>query len=138
LEQVLAPDPEKPWAESRVLLACFALSRPERWFARRLLERKRNLWLFRCNQRALCGDFIVVDMSARTPKLRVTVVVELKSRVELVLGGGGAGNQFQNTSAALDELAKAKHVTAGETPVTLACGDPHGVLAWIVTGASVT
>jgi hypothetical protein len=66
LEQILAADPSRSWAQSLPLLAVFALTRPEKRFACQLLQRKRNIWLFRCNQRGFCGDFIAVDMSAGT------------------------------------------------------------------------
>ena len=46
------------------LIAAYAMSEPEKAFARRVLRNKRNLWLFRCHQRRFCGDFAIVDMSA--------------------------------------------------------------------------
>ena len=70
LEQILAADPSRSWAKSLPLLAVFALTRPEKRFACRLMQRKRNIWLFRCNQRGFCGDFIAVDMSADLLRLR--------------------------------------------------------------------
>ena len=76
LEQILTADPSRSWAQSQPLLACFALTRPEKRFARRLLERKRNVWLFRCNQRGFCGDFIAVDMSDGRPEMRPVIVSE--------------------------------------------------------------
>ena len=131
LEQVLATERSRSWAQSLPLLACFALSRPEKRFAQRLLERKRNLWLFRCNQRGFCGDFIVVDMSAARPDLRVTVVIELKSGAELTFGGGGAGVQFRQARAAVDELAETTGVIGKDASTMLACGDGELVLGWI-------
>jgi len=131
LEQILAADRSRSWAQSLPLLACFALSRPEKRFAQHLLERKRNLWLFRCNQRGFCGDFIVVDMSAARLDLRSVVVIELKSSAGLTFGGGGAGIQFRQAQAAVDELAETTGVIAKDAPTMLACGDGEVVLDWI-------
>ena len=134
LEQVLAADASRSWAQSLPLLVAFALTRPEMRFARRLLKRKRNLWLFRCNQRGFCGDFIAVDMSAGLPRRRSVVVIELKLRARLRFGGGGAGNQLQRADVAVTELVETERVIANDTPVTLACGDGNAVFEWIETG----
>ena len=90
LEQILVADPSRSWAQSLPLLAVFALTRPEKRFACLLLQRKRNIWLFRCNQRGFCGDFIAVDMSAELPRQRSVVVIELKVGAGLRFGGAGA------------------------------------------------
>jgi hypothetical protein len=134
LEQILAADPSRSWAQSQPLVARFALTRPEKQFARRLLERKRNIWLFRCSQRGYCGDFIVVDMSAGRPELRPVVVIELKSGVRPTIGGGAASLQLRKAGAAVAELAKAGNVIAKDTPITLVCGDYQLVLEWIEAG----
>ncbi len=134
LEQILAADTTRSWVQSLPLLSAFKLTRPEKRFACRLLERKRNIWLFRCNQRGFCGDFIAVDMSADLPRLRPTVVIELKSGDGMSLGGAGAGNQLQRADAAATELAKTEGVIAKDAPVTLACGDGDAVLDWIRSG----
>lgn len=68
-------------------LSDFALSGPERVFARELLRSRRNLWLWRTNQRARCGDFVVVDMSEPRAERRVARVIELKTRKRLGRGG---------------------------------------------------
>lgn len=136
LEQILAAEPSRSWAQSLPLLAVFALTRPEKRFACRLLQRKRNIWLFRCNQRGFCGDFIAVDMSAELPRLRSAVVIELKVGAGLRFGGAGAGNQLQRAEAALTELVEAEGVIAKDTPVTLACGDGDKVLDWIEKGVT--
>lgn len=134
LEQVLAADPSRSWAQSLPLLSVFALTRPEKQFARRLLEQKRNVWLYRCNQRGFCGDFIAVDMSAALPRLRPACVIELKAGLRLRFGGAGAGNQLQRAGAALTELVETAGVIAKDAPVTLACGDGDEVLKWIKAG----
>jgi hypothetical protein len=134
LEQILAADPSRSWAQSQPLLAVFALTRPEKRFACRLMQRKRNIWLFRCNQRGFCGDFIAVDMSADLPRLRSVVVIELKVGAGLRFGGAGAGNQLHRAEAAVTELVETEGVIAKDTPVTLACGDGDKVLDWIAKG----
>lgn len=131
LERVLAADPERPWAASWRMLPAFALSAPELRFARELMRRKRNLWLYRCNQRRWCGDFVVVDMSARPPRQQPVLVVELKSGAKLKLGGGGAGNQFENARLAVFELAHLEQAVTAPPAPTLVCGDGAAVLAWI-------
>jgi hypothetical protein len=134
MEQVLAADPLRSWAQSLPLLAVFALTKPEKRFAHRLMQRKRNLWLFRCNQRRFCGDFIAVDMSADLPRMRSAVVIELKVGAGLRLGGAGAGNQLQRAEAALTELVETERIIADNSPITLTCGDGDKVLDWFAKG----
>ena len=134
MEQILAADASRPWAQSLPLLAVFALTRPEKRFACGLMQRKRNIWLFRCNQQGFCGDFIAVDMSADLPRLRSVVVIELKQGAGLRFGGAGAGNQLQGANKAVAELAEIAGVVANDTPINLACGDGDKVLDWLVRG----
>ncbi len=131
LEQILAADTSRSWARCLPLLAAFALSPPERQFAKRLLQRKRNVWLFRSNQRQFCGDFITVDMSAGVARRRPVSVIELKLGAELKLGGGGAGNQLQAAGAAVTEIAVTEKVITNDAAVTLMCGDGDAILEWI-------
>jgi hypothetical protein len=134
IEQILAANPSRSWAQSLFLLAVFALTRPEKRFACRLMQRKRNIWLFRCNQRRFCGDFVAVDMSADLPRLRSVVVIELKVGAGLRFGGAGAGNQLQRAEAAIAELVETEGVITKDTRVTLVCGDGDKVLDWIAKG----
>ena len=120
----------RPWAQGRLWLSCFALSQPEKAFSRQLLQRKRNLWLYRCNQREFCGDFVVVDMSAVAPQLRVVFVIELKTGAELCVGGSGAGNQLQRAPLAVRELVD-QSVVRQDSHVVLLCGSSEEVLAWL-------
>src|SRR5579862_2589567 len=62
---------------SRVRWALACSSR-ERRFARALLERRTNLWLFRTSQRAFGGDFLIVDASEPRIGSRPVLVLELK------------------------------------------------------------
>jgi hypothetical protein len=134
MEQILAAEPSRSWAQSLPLLAAFALTRPEKRFACRLLLGKRNIWLFRCNQRAFCGDFLAVDMSSDLPRLRPVVAIELKAGAGLRFGGAGAGNQLQRVESAVTELVEAAGVITKDAPVTLACGDGDEVLDWLNSG----
>lgn len=51
------------------IISVFAFKDEELAFARALAERT-NLSLYRVNQRAFAGDFVVVDVSCPTPALR--------------------------------------------------------------------
>ena len=135
LERVLAADTDRSWARCRLLLPCFELSRPERQFARRLLLRKRNLWLYRCNQREFCGDFIAVDMSSSRRPLRAVLLLELKARAPVRLGGSGAGNQMQRAPRAVTELIDREQVIAADSPLTLASGSGEALHRWIAAGS---
>lgn len=132
LEQILAAVPSRSWKQSLPLLSVFSLSRPEKQFARRLLQTKRNLWLYRCNQRRFCGDFLAVDMSSDLLRLRPVLAIELKSGAELRFGGSGAGNQLQRIDAAVNELVQTECVIGKDSRITLACGDGNQVLNWLM------
>ncbi|MBK9035300.1 MAG: hypothetical protein IPL61_29280 [Myxococcales bacterium] len=109
------------------LLERFAMSGPEQAFVQTVLARRTNLWLYRCNQRAACGDFIVVDVSSPTPADRVAVAIELKAGAPLALGG--ARVQLANVDAAVAELVVAGVVGGGA--VTHAYGDEAVVLTYL-------
>ena len=110
-------------------LASFALSRLELDFARRLLRRKRNLWLFRTNQRASCGDFVVVDMSP-VPAGRTARVIELKRAAPLRVHARSGGPQLRNARAAVLELAD-RGIIPADAPLSLASGGTEEVLGWL-------
>lgn len=105
----------------------FALASHELAFARALLTRRRNLWLYRTNQRHACGDFVAVDMSAAQD--RRAYALELKSDEPVRLGGGGL--QLANLDHALAELRP-----LGLGDVITARGGAAAVLAWLTTGPS--
>ena len=107
----------------------FAMSRPERRFANGLLSRKRNLWLFRCNQRHFCGDFIVIDMSSHQPDQRSVWAIELKSGHGLKIGGR-LGFQMRNAQAAVDQLAD-DGIIIGGSEFTTVYGDYGATLDWL-------
>jgi hypothetical protein len=128
LARVLAADPERSWTEGYKLLEVFDVTRPEREFALTLLRRKTNLWLFRCNQRAFCGDFVVVNMSPPRPERRAAWVLELKQGAPLSTNAGGL--QLQNAGAALEEIVSLG-VVAQDCPMVLLRGSPDVLLGGV-------
>jgi hypothetical protein len=101
----------------------FALGGHELAFARALLTRRRNLWLYRTNQRHACGDFVAIDMSA--PRDRRAYALELKSDEPVRLDAGGV--QLAGLDAAIAELRPV--IGAGD--VITARGGAAAVLAWL-------
>ncbi|MCA9526360.1 MAG: hypothetical protein KC549_08710 [Myxococcales bacterium] len=89
LRLLLSLRPDLSGARAFALNEALALSGPERQFARNLLERKTNLWLYRCHQQQFCGDFAVVDVSSARPEARALFVLELKEGSPLRLDAGG-------------------------------------------------
>jgi hypothetical protein len=84
----------------------FAFKSDEGLFARQLLARRSQLWLFRSHQRRFCGDFVVVDMSSPVAARRRSWIVDLKLGAPLKLGGGGAGVQLKNADRAVAEIVR--------------------------------
>jgi hypothetical protein len=125
LARVLAECGRWSWAEAYRLLERFEMSGPEREFAQALLARRTNLWLYRCNQREACGDFVVVDLSPPAAADRPALVLELKARAPLAFGG--ARLQLARAADAIAEIA-ATGVLA-HTRFEQLQGDPLAVLA---------
>ncbi|MCK6592621.1 MAG: hypothetical protein L6Q76_34125, partial [Polyangiaceae bacterium] len=94
-------------ADEGLAVYAFELKNDERAFARELLGRKSNYWLFRSNQRRACGDFVVVDVSSPHPARRRAFVIDLKQGAPVRVGGGGAGVQLRNAESAVSELRSA-------------------------------
>jgi hypothetical protein len=122
-EQILASQIDGSWSETWRLREMFALGEPEIAFARTLLDRRTNLWLWRTNQRHFCGDFIAVDMSP--PRDRPTYALELKAGEMLRLDVGGV-----QMSGLGDALAEVAHLT-GAGPVVTARGSADAILDWL-------
>jgi hypothetical protein len=114
-------------AEAR-LAASFAMHEGEMGFVRALLHGKKNVWVFRANQRGFCGDFLLVDMSVARVDRRPVFAVELKLGGALVRGGGGAGVQFSRVRGAVEDLARRFSIIAPSNAVILLAGDPREVL----------
>jgi len=127
LARAIAGEPAWSWAEGYRLLRCFEMRSHERAFVKSLLTRRTNVWLFRCNQRLACGDFIAVDMSPPSPAHRRAHVMELKTGAPLVVGG--AFLQYAGYRAALDEIAARTGAIAPAAAVELLHGDTGAMLA---------
>lgn len=128
---LLAKEEGFPLSAASLLSERYALKSDEKPFVRELLSRKRNLWVFRCDQRRFAGDFVVVDMSEPRPERRRVVVLDLKMGAPLVLGGGGAGVQLTNARLAVDGVAARKGLIASGVPYELATGDKDAVITFL-------
>jgi hypothetical protein len=118
-----------PAADQGFAVHSFALKNDERHFARELLRRKSNYWLFRSNQRHACGDFAVVDVSSPVPARRRAFVIDLKQGAPVRLGGGGAGVQLRNAEQVIREL-EATSVLGSDSPYELVTGDARAMLSF--------
>lgn len=105
--------------------AVFAFKDDELAFARALAERTQ-LWLFRANQRAFAGDFVVVDVSPPSADQRPAVVVDLKRGGRL--REGRQGIQMRRSDRALAVLSARGVVAPSCVPVHVV-GDAQEVLA---------
>ena len=110
--------------------SAFAFKNDEQAFAKELLSRKTELWLFRSNQRAFAGDFVVVDVSSPDLARRRAYVLDLKHGAPLRLGGGGAGVQLKNAGRVVREVALRTGVLGESTEPDLVTGDAQGVLRY--------
>ncbi len=113
----------------------FAFKCDELEFARELLTRRTNLWLYRTSQRAFAGDFIVVDLSSPNPAARPVSFIELKTAqaVKVVDNTLPTSVQLRNAPAALRELAGTGVITDGEAHphVRAIIGDRREVLSYL-------
>jgi len=108
----------------------FRLAPDELRFARALAARRSNLWIYRSHQQRACADFVLVDMSAREPARRRTLVVELK------LGRPvqpGVGRQFLGVPRALTELCRRRVVGPGVRDRRV-LGGRRALLTWLGVG----
>lgn len=124
VSRALRPRP----CDHAAVVAAFAFKADEERFARALLAHKTQLWLFRVNQRAFAGDFVVVDASSPTPARRRVLVVDLKLGAPVRLGGGGAGVQLRNAPDVVRALAREGGVIDEATPFELATGGAEALL----------
>lgn len=129
MDQLLMRDPDLSRSQAWQRLEVFAVSNPERAFCRRLLFERRNLWLYRCNQRRFCGDFIVVDMSAGVTDHRRAVALELKQGAPLKVGAGGV--QLAQVDDAFAEIAARDGVLDVRSPRMKVMGGVDEVLGWL-------
>lgn len=125
VRHVLRPPAE---LEARTVHA-FEFKCDERSFARALLDRSPQRWLYRCHQQQFCGDFVVVDLSPPEPSARVAWVVDLKRGAEVRVGGGGAGVQLLRAPEAVCELI-ALGVLGPDPRWAAVTGDARALLGW--------
>lgn len=126
--RLLANDTRFNWATGFQLKEKFALRSHEKDFALRLLNQRRNLWLFRTNQRHSCGDFAAVDMSAADPDERRVYVMELKLGAPLVAAPQLGNIQLAGYHQAIQEIATTTRIITTGSPVELVFGDNTRVL----------
>jgi hypothetical protein len=109
-------------SEASLIAEKFVFKSDEKPFVKELFARKSNLWVFRCDQRRFCGDFVVVAMSSPERALRRVAVLELKRGARLKRGGGGAGVQLKNAALAVAALAR-DEIVAEDADYELLSGD---------------
>lgn len=116
-----------------IVVSSFAFKNDEREFAHALLQAKSHLWLFRSNQRAFSGDFVVVDVSSPARDRRRAFVIDLKQGAPVRVGGGGAGVQLKNAAHVVRDIARAGALDE-ESPYELVTGDGAALLAFFGVG----
>jgi hypothetical protein len=119
-----------PSSQAPLFVSSFAFKNDEDRFARRLLEAKSHLWLFRANQRAFGGDFVVVDVSSPARRRRRAFVLDLKFGARVRVGGGGAGVQLRNAARVVRDVALATGALEEEASYELLTGDSRLLLGW--------
>jgi hypothetical protein len=111
----------------------FAFKDDELLFARMLLDAQSRLWLYRTNQRAFAGDFVIVDVSSPIVARRRAFAVDLK-RGESVRVHDGACLQLRNARHVITEIAATGVVDASRAPI-IATGDARALIDFISNGA---
>lgn len=133
LAQVLAP--VAPGQVHRAL-AAFQLTPREARFARTLLTRRPQWWIWRTHQQRFAGDFVLVDMSCSVPARRTAWVIDLKLDAPFRVGGGGCGVQLRNAPRAVDALID-RGVVGRASPIRLATGGGPQLLHALASFAAV-
>jgi hypothetical protein len=111
--------------DERELTHAFALKNDELDFARALLGARSNLWLWRVDQRAFGGDFVVVDVSSPSLARRPVLALDLKwgQRVR----ADRPGIQMKNVSHVVARLVEQRVVAEGSIARCLT-GDGRSML----------
>lgn len=117
-------------AQAPLIVSSFAFKSDERRFARALLGAKSQLWLYRTNQRAFSGDFVVVDVSPPSLDRRRAFVLDLKLGAPLRLGGGGAGVQLRNAARVVRDIAREAGALGEDANYDIVTGDGDALLAF--------
>jgi hypothetical protein len=121
-------------AEAAFAFHAFAFKADEHEFALELLSRRTELWLFRANQRAFCGDFLAIDMSSPRPAGRRVYVLELKRGMPVRIGAGAVGIQLRNATIAVRALARERGFVADEGASITVSGDGAAIVAMFKRG----
>ena len=127
LAQVLAPVAP---GQVHLALAAFRLTPREDRFARTLILRRPQWWIWRTHQQRFAGDFVLVDMSCPVPAHRVAWVVDLKLGAPVRLGGGGCGNQLTRASQAVEGLVD-RGIVGPTSTIHLATGSGPQLLGFM-------
>lgn len=116
-------------ASNEIERSLFAFKCDELAFARALLERRPNYWLYRTSQRAFAGDFVAVDLSSPRREGRRVLALELKrgQRVRPIA--------LSNAKAVVSALAE-RGVVDADAEVHSVVGDANAVLDVIANDLS--
>jgi hypothetical protein len=79
----------------------FKLKESEKQFIEEVFKRKNGLQVYRSNQKAFIGDFVIIDRS--NPKKPMAFVLELTTK-------GGSGNKLKNWPEIQKIFPKLTHV----------------------------
>lgn len=130
-------EPGKTRHQIRYLYSLFAFKSDEYFFARELVMHKPNFWVFRCNQKAFCGDFLIVDMSAPKAADRALWLLDLKEGCPLHDGAGPAGAQMIRAARAVAAVhERYDAVPAAQVPTKLV-GTASALLTYFGCSGSV-
>jgi hypothetical protein len=119
-----------------IVCSAFAFKDDELLFARTLLERQSRFWLYRVNQRAFGGDFVVIDVSSPVVAKRRAFAVELKRGARARLRESG-GVQQKNAPAVLRDIA-ATGVIDADARAAFVVGDARAILSWFSASAETS
>ncbi len=118
-------------SQARKIYPFFEFKNDERLFAKELLTKKQNFWLFRTNQQEFSGDFIAINMASPWIDQRKIYVIDLKQNAPLKFGGGGAGIQFTNASSVLAALATEYNIIVPNCPFEKISGAQKELLSFL-------
>jgi hypothetical protein len=128
VRQLVRARVDAPRHERATITHAFAFKDGELQFARELLQTWSCLWLYRVNQRAFGGDFVVVDVSSPVIARRPAYAIDLKRARPLRLHDG-TGVQLRNAPAVVQQIA-ATGVVDAECRPSILTGDARELLAF--------
>lgn len=127
-------EPGKTRHQIRYLYNLFAFKSDEFLFARELVTHKPNFWVFRCNQKAFCGDFLVIDMSAPKAADRPLWLLDLKEGCARHDGAGPAGAQMVHAARAVAAVHERYDAVPATRVPTKLVGSAAALLAYFGCG----